>query len=779
MFAEAETIGTLLRHFRLLAKLTQEALAERAGVSVRAVSDLERGIKTRPHAYTVDRLARGLGLSDSERNELREASRKPRFRNHGTSTRRTPIHPTNLRHGLTSFIGRAHELVVAADMLRGETVRLLTLTGPGGTGKTRLSQHIGQALLPSFDDGVFFVSLAPIDDPALVVSAIAGVIGLRESGERPLCDELAVSLQDKEILLVLDNFEHVLAAGSDIVTLLERCEGLRALITSREPLHMYGEHQLAVAPLPVPIQYGDVDDLQQWDSIALFCDRARAVRPDFQLSPTNSSDVVEVCRKLDGLPLALELAAARIQLLSPEALRTRLDAPLDLLRDGPQNCPARQQSVRADIDWSHALLSADERRMFRTLSVFVGTWSLRAATVVFGESEPVTLDLLTSLLDKSLVACNNVSSGEPQFRMLESLREYGQDQLEAHAETSLIRQAHAEYYGTMVVQAAPELIGSNQAHWMAVLDDEHGNLRAALGWAVESADADLGFAIVEAIWRFWAVRGHHAEGRRWTEALLAVEGSQSPAVQHRRAEVLWIAGAFALAQRDYPRAVTHVNQSLTLFRSLHDATGIGRSLNHLGGVELEQGNPFRAYQLHEEALRHLRQSGNTIAMARALLNMGDVLRVLGELGKAADYLEESTMLMQSIGHVDGIAQVLVTMAEVRRAERKFDASETHFRESMVLYKSLHNKAGLAMNLEGMAAVAAALNQEQRAAQLLGLAESLRGESNVPRQPSVEPEYDALVTSVRDALGEVDFVAAQSVGRGLSLEHVLASLAQSR
>ncbi len=779
MLEQAETFGTMLRHFRLLAALTQEVLAERAGVSVRAVSDLERGIKTWPHTDTVDRLARGLGLSDSERNDLKRASRRPRLRNHAGSTRGTPVHPTNLRHGLTSFIGRAHELAVAADMLRGETVRLLTLTGPGGTGKTRLSEHIGQILLPSFDGGVFFVSLAPIDNPALVLPAIATIIGVRESGERPLCDELAASLREKTVLLVLDNFEHVLAAGPDIVALLEVCAGLRALVTSREPLHMYGEHQLAVPPLAVPAQVGDVGDLQHWESIALFCDRARAVRPDFRLTQENSSDVLEVCRKLDGLPLALELAAARIQLLSPEALRTRLDATLDLLRGGPQNYPARLQSVRAAIDWSHALLSAAEQRMFRTLSVFVATWSLRAATVVFGASEAVTLDLLTSLLDKSLITCSNVISGEPRFRMLESLREFGHEQLEAHVETSLIRQAHAEYYSAVAVQAAPELIGSNQAHWMAELDDEHGNLRAALGWAVESGDADLGLTIVEAISRFWAVRGHHVEGRRWAEALLAFESPQSLPAQRRRAEVLWIAGTFARAQRDYPPAVLHYNQSLALFRSLNDAAGIGRSLNHLGGVELEQGNLRSAYRLHEEAVRFHRKSGNTFAMAMALLNMGDVMRVLGELDKAAEYLEESGILMRSIGHADGIAQVLATLAEVRRTERKFDESETHYRESVALYNSLHNKAGLAMNFEGMAAVAAALNHPQRAAQLLGLAESLREDSNMPRQPSVEAEYDTLVSSVRDALGEVDFVAAWAVGRGLSLEHVLASLAQPR
>src|SRR6266566_5700951 len=519
-----------------------------------------------------------------------------------------PAPKHNLPVQLTPLIGRKYDSASAAALLRRPEIRLLTLTGTAGVGKTRLALHVAIELLDGFVDGVYFVPLAPISDHALVVPTIAQTLTLREVSDRPFLDLLEDYLQDKQLLLVLDNFEQVVRAAPLLSELLEVCLELKLLVTSREVLHLRAEHQFAVPPLELPDlkHLHKSQSLSQYAAVELFLQRAQAVKPDFQITPANARAIGEICSRLDGLPLALELAAARIKLLSPQALLARLEHRLSVLTGGAQDVPVRQQTLRNTIEWSYNLLDAQEQQLFRRLCVFVGGSTLEAIEAIcapLNDGVNRVLDGVASLIDKSLLQHKEQEDGQPRFLMLETIREYGLEVLEASGEVEATRQAHGAYYLRLAEEAELGIRSPLQTAWLEHLEREHDNLRAALQRMLEHGEIEqnreMALRLAGALSEFWRIRGYDSEGQTFLEqALVAREGVATSV----RAKILRAAGRMAIYQNDYERAEVLCEESLVLFRELGETQGIAHSLHYLGWAARERGNLTVAGSLFEEAL---------------------------------------------------------------------------------------------------------------------------------------------------------------------------------
>jgi predicted ATPase/DNA-binding winged helix-turn-helix (wHTH) protein len=594
-------------------------------------------------------------------------------------------HPHNLPVQPTPLIGRKQVEAVVCGLLRRTDVRLLTLTGPGGTGKTRLGLQVASALLEDFESGVYFVPLAAIREPTLVVSTIAQTLGIREKAGQLLLDNLQESLQDKHLLLVLDNFEHVVAAAPLLAELLTTSPRLKCLVTSREILRLSGEHEFPVPPLELPDLrcLPAVDVLSQYAAVALFIQRALAVKPDFRMHNDNAPAVAEICVRLDGLPLAIELAAARLKLLPPQAMLARLGRRFDLLRGGARDAPDRHQSLRHAIAWSYNLLAADEQALFRRLAVFTGGCTLEAIEAVCQAVDdlaagatppPEVLDRVASLVDKSLLRQEEQANGEPRFRMLETIREYGLECLTSSGEEPTGRHAHADYYRALVEAAEPALTGPEQAVWLDRLETEHDNLRAALRWAEESGEAETGLRLVGALYEFWLVRGHLREGREWLRRLLLATSSTRTLA---RAKVLTGAGHMAHNLGDYTAAWTLFEEALAIWQEQGDQRGLATALNNLGWVAVHRGDYPAARALSEESLALWQALGDKGGMATALNNLGFVAYFQGEYAAADALHQESLGLQRELGDQRGIAVALGLIG--RTAQRRGD-----YRQAMVL-----------------------------------------------------------------------------------------------
>ncbi len=588
------SFGDQLRRYRELAGLTQEQLAEKAGLTAKAVGALERGERQRPYPTTVQLLATALKLSEAQRAALLATLHRrpdaapaepPASPPMPTPAPRLPTYPT-------PFVGREVDVAAVCQRLQHSQVRLLTLTGPGGTGKTRLSVEVAAALRPAFADGVFFVSLAPIRNPDLITATIAHTLSIKETGSQPLLDALKAYLRDKQVLLVLDNFEHLLDAAPRVAQLLHAAPALRVLATSREVLHVYGEYAFPVPPLALPNaeRLPSLAALSQYEAVRLFIERAQAVQPSFHVTNENAPAVAEICHRLDGLPLAIELAAARIRVLPPQALLARLEKRLPLLVGGARDLPHRQQTLRSTIDWSYNLLPEGEQLLFRRLGVFVGSRTLEAVEIVCSLEGDLPIDMLDglqSLLDKNLLYQKHEVGGEPSFSMLETIWEYALERLEASGELETLQQQHANYYVALVEQAEPALKGPQQVAWLARLEAEHDNIRAALRWALDHGEMETAIRLCAAAWWFWYVHSHLSEGHGWLEQALARSTRVAPAA---RAKALNGAGVLAHNQADYERAVVLYTESLALQRELGDKRGIADALNNLGTIALDRGD---------------------------------------------------------------------------------------------------------------------------------------------------------------------------------------------
>jgi predicted ATPase/DNA-binding CsgD family transcriptional regulator len=623
-------------------------------------------------------------------------------------TRQTPgaghAHKHTLPVQLTPLFGREQELEDTSMRLQRPEVRLLTLTGTGGVGKTRLGVAAAHTVQDTFPYGVYFVPLASLSDPERVIATIAQTLGLWESGDRPLLEQVQDYLREKHLLLLLDNFEQVIAAAPQLVDLLVSSPHLSILVTSRAALHLSGEHEFAVSPLAVPdlTQLPALADLAHVATVRLFVDRAQAVKADFQLTEANARAIAEICVRLDGLPLAIKLAAARIKLLPPQALLKRLSHRLEVLTGGVQDLPARQQTLRNTLQWSYDLLTAEEQRLFRQISVFLRGWTLEAVEAVVksgqekGRAGFSVLDGVASLLDKSLLfQVGYEGQEEPRLMMLATIREYGLECLAAQGEMEATQRAHADYYLALAQQAEKELGGAQQARWLEQLEQEHENLRAALNWFLERGEATLALHLCTAIWWFWSVRGHVSEGRHFLERALAGSAGAATVV---RAKALNAAGMLALNQDDYDAGEAFCAESLALFRQLSDKPGIALTLYRLGLLSWWKGQYPAARSLEEEALALYRELGDKGGAADPLLILSRLELVQGNYAGARSLAEESLALFREVGDRWGIAYVLLHLARMIFAQGDAARARTLVQECLKISRELGYKEGIAESL---------------------------------------------------------------------------------
>ena len=580
---------------------------------------------------------------------------------------------TNLSLPPTPLIGRADELAAAKQFLQQDGIRLLTLTGPGGTGKSRLSLQIAAELSEVFADGVWFVPLSAINDPALVASAITQALGVKENALTSLQTGLKDFLRAKQMLLLLDNFEQLLAAAPFVSELLAACPNIKLLITSRAPLKVRWEHEYPVPPLALPALQDSVTTLAQSPSVILFLERARAVKPDFELNEENAPVIAEICARLDGLPLALELAAARIRVLTPRAMLQRLGQSLKLLAGGARDLPERQQTIRNTIQWSCDLLSDEEQRLFRRLAVFVGGFTLEAAEAICNDTGAEDLDVLdgvASLVDKSLLQQREQADGEPRFSMLLTIKEYGLEQLEANGETAATEQAHTDYFLALAEKAEPQLTGANPKHWLDQLEQEHDNLRAVFERALQQGQADEGLRLAGAIWRFWSLRSHFREGRERLETLLKATETAAPTTL--RAKVLSGAATLEQNQGDYEVARVLFEEVLHIRRTLNDKPGIAAALTSLGWVGWRQNEYERAWTLSEEAAALQQELGNQPGVIQARNTLAWVAHHRGDYEQARTLHEECIAFRQKSGdkhrHAFSLGMLGWTLQKLNRVE---------------------------------------------------------------------------------------------------------------
>jgi predicted ATPase len=777
----------------LLSQATRELLPEElpGGIGLRDLG--EHRLKDLTHAQRLDQLV--LPGLESQFPALKTLENRP----------------TNLPSQPTPLIGRERELGESGALLRRREVRLLTLTGPGGTGKTRLGLQLAAEVLDEFDDGVYFVNLAPLLEAALVVPTIAQTLALREQPGQTLEETLFEYLRGKELLLLLDNFEQVVEAASSVAQLLAAAPDVKVLVTSRAPLHVAGEHEYPVPPLdlPDPTQLPAPEALSQYEAVRLFIERAQAVKPDFEVTNENAPAVAEICVRLDGLPLAIELAAARIRVLPPPALLERLAQRLTLLTGGGRDVPARQQTLRGAIEWSYGLLDEAERTLFARLAVFVDGSTLAAAEAVLApERELDVLEGLASLVEKSLVREHEGVRGEPRFSMLETIREYAGERLDEAGEAEQLRGRHAEYFVDFGDRAEPALRGPDGVEWLKRFDLEQANLHAVVAWALESDRPEISLRLAASLWRFW-------EGRATvTEVLRLVEDASSSARElpaELRARAFFGTARMAGRQGDWGRAHQHFEESLRLAREAEFPDCVALSLAGLGWVAMIRGESKQAVAFCEEALDVARSLGEPWIIADALNNLGCALDEAGERAKAKAAHEESLVLRRAIGELEGVTAALANLAAIATEERDYDRAETLLEDarllaeargdlwsiamvrgslgdlvlcqgdlprarelaegSLALSERLGYKQVLAYTLELLAGVAAAEGRCRRAARLLG-GMHVAYDSAGAAATFTDTGVQSRLARAREELGESEWLKAFTEGRTMTLDEII-------
>ncbi len=772
------------------------------------LSDVTRGL-------IENALPEGLSLRDLGPHRLKDLQQPERLSQViilGLQADFPPIKTLDRRqHNLptqpTPLLNRTEPLATLTAWLRHDA-RLVTLTGSGGTGKTRLAIQVAAELVDAFADGVWLVRLSRLSDPALVIPTIAQTLGLKDTSGQSLAALLRAYIAEKRLLLVLDNFEQVVEAAAGIADLLEASQGLRLLVTSRTPLRLRGEREYPLVPLALPDrrQRPSPDRLSQYAALALFIERASAARPDFTVTTTNAPTIVEICARLDGLPLAIELAAARVKLLPPEALLARLSSRLGLLTGGARDLEPRQQTMRAAIAWSEQLLTSAEQALFQRLAVFVDGCTLEAAEAVCAAPEgaaPLELDVLdglSMLVDHSLVQ-QRAEDGEPRFVMLHVIREYALERIETRdvgKEAEALRRAHAAYYLALVEQAEPKLTGPDAAAWLDRLEREHDNLRAALNWARERGAVETGLRLVSAAGRFWATRGYLGEGRAWVESMLALEsvasddqqeqdtgkargaGSEdsdlagaAQAVELGRARAFRAGGSLAMWQGDYPVAARWLEQAVSHARIAGDRRTAAAALRNLGSIAEEQGELERASKLEAESLALALEIGDHSGVASALNNLGIIAWRQGDLVRAGDRFTEALALARTMGDQQDISTYLGNVGVVMRQRGELAQAEALLREALALHRELGDPLGCAQGLENLAATAAVAGQSERAARLAGAAMTIRETISVPPSPANREDLEPGLSAARAALGEPAWVDAYAAGGALTVEQAIA------
>jgi predicted ATPase/class 3 adenylate cyclase len=681
--------------------------------------------------------------------------------------------PSNLPAQLTSFVGREAEVARVKELLAAN--RLLTVTGPGGTGKTRLALRVAAEVTSDFSGGVFFVDLAAISDPALVIPTIAATLGIREEGwERPVRESLEDHLRDRQLLLVLDNFEQVLDAAGSVTQLLAAAPSLKVMVTSRAVLRVRGEQDVPLSPMnvPDPSIVPTLEGLRRNEAVALFVQRATAVDPNFSLTHEGALQVGEIVARLDGLPLAIELAASRVAVLSPAAMLQRMDHRLHLLVGGARDLPARQQTLRATIGWSYELLGENERVLFRRLSVLSGGSTLEVAGAVCGrdgDAGIAVLEGLTALVDSGLVRAHDTPEGDVRFSMLQTVREFASERLEAEDDRPAIERRHAAWSLRLAEAAEPHLRGPELGRWLSTLEIEHDNLRAALAWAIDSGDAATGLQLVGALWRFWHLGGHLSEGRRWTTAVLTLPSAARRTVA--RARALAAAGGLAYWQNDVAAVRKAYEEALAISRELGDEPGIAEGMYNLGFAYGLVPPKAGSVSLFVESRKLFERLGNQRGIADSLWALALLARLRGEFELARGQAEESVHRHRRVGDTFGLIDALGELGRAALGLGDLDVARASFLETLDVLGAIGYRTAVAIALENLAALEIRLGHGDRALRLGGAAEALKESAG----GQVPPEFADLPDpreAVRSWLEEERVAAAWKEGRAMSLDEAV-------
>ena len=837
------SFGAWLKLRRTALDLTQWDLAERVGCSREAIQKIEAGTR-RPSKQIAELLITYIEIPPEDRPafvrwaRLGPEAAPPELPRASTPPSTTvasveaiaPTPPSNLPAPLTSLIGRDEEVEAVRRSLLRDEVRLLTLVGPPGIGKTRLSIAVAARLSGHFRDGVHFIALDTVNDTPLVITTIANSLGLKPNAE-PAEEAVAEHLRNKQILLVLDNFEQVLDAGPEVLQLLSACSGLKVLVTSREPLHAYGECRFHVPPLELPDRkhLPTPDVLVGLASIVLFTQRAQARKPDWTLTPANAGTIADICLHLDGLPLAIELAAAQMEDLSPEQILTGLGDRLNLLRADLRYLPPRQQTLKGAIDWSYHLLTLGERALFRRLGVFVGGCNLAAVQAVGNAHQDLPVEAqegVSALVAKSLMHRETGVDSEPRWKMLESIREYARERLEASDEAPEIHRLHAEYCVALAEAARPQLSGSEQAKWLARLEQDHDNTRAALAWSTDHHHnaAEIALRLSAAQAKFWYMRGHAGEGRRWLKAALelsvpsTVEDGSAPCQLGTspyvtwRARVLRASGALAFIQGDYETSRSHNQAALLLAQQIGDRANAAACLLNLGTTASHAGEYTQARVLLTQALALERELGDKPVIMLSLYNLGHAAMVQGDNTSARSFLHESLALGRELGDSYSMAYTLIDLAEITIKEQNYEDADKLLEESLSIQREIADELGVGKCLAQFANLAHArgnyqkarefckeglvlshkvgdregivdalqqqaelhlcLGQVVEAVRLWSAAETLGQAVGAPIRPSERPRYEQAMAQARAQLKEAAFELAWAEGKAMNFEQAI-------
>jgi len=733
--------------------------------------------------------------------------------------------PTNIPVQRTGFVGREKEVAAAKELLLRQDVRLVTITGPGGIGKTRLAVEVASGLIERFAGGIHFVALSPLSDASLIASVIVQTLGIREAGGQSPLEILKENLQDSlraPMVLLLDNFEHLIQAAPTVAELLVMGPNLKILVTSRAALHVYGEHEFPVPPLALPDPRSNppvVEVLSQYPAVALFVQRAAAAKPDFELNRENAAAVTEICARLDGLPLAIELAAARVKVLSPTSMLTRLASRLQLLTGGARDLPTRQQTLRGAIDWSYDLLNAAEQKLFRRLSVFVGGGTLEAIEAVCNTKNDLGLDLLdgvASIVDKSLVQQVDQPQRELHFSMLETIREYALDKLTASGEEELTKRAHAAYYLVLAEEGASNEAGAESSEWLNCLEAEHNNLLSALDWLTDTGNADWALRLGTALFRFWETREYLTEGRDRLRKILNLERAGEP--NEARARALFAVGVLAASQGDYTAADTLIEESLQIARKLGDERSVAVCLNALAVHARDRGDVAVAHSLLEESLLLWRDLGDQKAVARSLSNLanvvklqgdydrvsslyaeclsifrglgdrtgvawslnyqGDVVRDQGDSAAARRLYEQGLTIFRELGDRWGIAGTLADLGSLAKEQGNYPGAHSLYRESIKIFQELEHKRGIARVLECFACSAAEQLEAERSLRLAGTAAALRRNIGAPLTPAEQAKLESTLDLARQVVTNTAGATAWLEGWAMPVEKAVEEVLMS-
>jgi predicted ATPase/DNA-binding XRE family transcriptional regulator len=765
-----QTFGEFLRFLRKRARLSQRDLAAQVGYHYSYISRIENGQLTPDKAALEARFIPALDLCAQPEwgQRLIELASAPPDRHdfkHRTTSSQLPL-------SLTLILGRECETANLKKLILDERIRLITIVGAPGVGKTSLALHAAAELAHCFRQGVIFVDLVSVTLPEHVLPALAAALGLQVSAAASPVDDLVTALQNRHQLIVVDNFEQVLEAAPELMPLLRSAPELKILSTSREALRLPGEYEFPLAPLPLPDEsMQDVDRLKGYHAVQLFFERARAIKPDFELNADNTAYVAQICRRLDGLPLAIELAAARIRTLGLSAMLEQLDQRYEWLTRGGRDLPAWRQTLWGTVEWSYNLLTEPESSLFRWLAVFAGGWTQEAARAVFySRKDPDAHNftgLLMQLADKSLLVADVT---ERRYHFLETLREFALEKLKTSGELEIAQQKHYEYYLKFAQTAYPHILkGSNQLLWLERMEREHNNLRAALGWASAStARANLAMELGSLIHPFWLARSHIREAREWLERILALD----PTPSMRRANLLRFASDYAGSQGDYQNARRLEEEGQEISKALGDDVGMYSSMAGLAVLVGIQGDYARAAELLEQVLVYRRQTHDSTTLTTTLNNLALASRRLGKLDHARELYTESINSAEHSGSLISLAHALNGLAEVLAELQDYAAAIVLQRRSIAIRYQLGNLKGLYFSISALATLKDQFGESHLAVLLNSASLKIRQDLGLSISLASQAENEIFLAQLREKLSEADFKDAWENGQNLPLAQVV-------